>query len=108
APDEPDVLRGIADFYCRTDAFEKAEPILQEVLLPAGEAPPELLVWARRQLALGLARRAGDGDFEHALALLDGNRESVGQLLEDQRLRAYVLSTRPARRAEAVRLFEQT
>ena len=40
--------------------------------------------------------------------MLESNRKLAGPSIEDERLRAFVLSTRPERRGEAVRLFEKT
>ena len=107
-PNDPVLLRAAADFLCGTGQFAKAEPYLLKLSQSGSDAPAELQVWARRQLALGLAQGGTAGGFERALALLESNRKLAGQSIEDERLRAFVLSTRPERRGEAVRLFEKT
>jgi cellulose synthase operon protein C len=121
-PDDLAAVRQVAEFHLRADQPAKAEPLLRQLLLPAKSAPADLAQWARRQLAIVLvmarpedpATTGGDhattpeSDLDQALALLDQNVGAGGQLIEDQRLRAFVLSKARDRQAEAVRLFEET
>jgi Tfp pilus assembly protein PilF len=102
------LLRQMADFCVRSDQPAKAKSYLRSLLDPATMAPPDLVHWARRQLALVLALAGDPGDFQEALALLDKNATPQGLQVEDQRIRAFVLARRPLHRAEAVQLFEQT
>src|SRR5439155_16528712 len=106
-PDDWLLLRLIADFYCRSERFAQAEPHLLKLSASGVDVPWELQLWGRRQLAVGLAQRAGPGDFERALALLELNRTAKRWSVEDQRVHAFVLATRQARRVEAVGLIEE-
>jgi tetratricopeptide (TPR) repeat protein len=109
APEDFVLLRDQADFHCRAEDFARAEPLLRKIVDPATGAPSDITAWARRQWAIGLAQRGGAGDFDLALKLLADNRTSTGgPTVTDERVRAFVLSTNPARRQEAVALFEQT
>jgi predicted Zn-dependent protease len=98
------VIRCVAEFYLRTDQPARAEPHLRSLLAPTSEAPVEVAQWARRQLAIALALRKGPGDLAAALKELEKN----GDTIEDRRIKAFVLAADPARRPEAVRLFEST
>jgi len=105
--DDPVLVRQVAEFYLRGDQPGKAEVYLRRLLEPAA-APLELAAWARRELAVQLARRHGPEDFREALGLVERNATADGLPIADQRVKAFVLSTERGRAAEAVRLFEQT
>ncbi|HEV3445445.1 MAG TPA: tetratricopeptide repeat protein [Gemmataceae bacterium] len=106
APEDLVLMRQVADFFLRADQFAKAEPYLLK-LASATDTAPDLQEWARRQLALSLAR-AGPQDAARAMTWLDQNKTPTGWKVEDERARALILSTRPESRAAAVKLFEQT
>jgi predicted Zn-dependent protease len=95
-------VRCLAEFYCRSDQFAKAEPYLRMLIDPQVLAPGNLTAWASRQLALGLAA----GDFQQALALLKNNRSSKVPAVEDERAYAFVLGSQSVHRQEALRLLE--
>ena len=95
-------VRHLAEFYCRSDQFAKAEPYLRLLIDPQALAPGDLAAWASRQLAPGLAA----GDFQQALKLLESNRASKLLAVEDERAYAFVLGSQSAHRLEAMRLIE--
>jgi tetratricopeptide (TPR) repeat protein len=102
------VLRQVAEFHLDCDQLDNAETLLRRIIAPATKAPPEMLVWARRQLAILLGHQDETVANQEALTLIDKNRGPDGLLTDDSRIRAYVLSKNPESRQAAVRLFEQT
>ncbi len=108
APGDFVAVRQVAEFYLRGDQPAKAEPVLRHLLAPSTMAPADVALWARRQLAVVLAMGNAPGSQEEALNLLAKNSVPYGQLTEDERFRAFVLSCNPPSREDAVRLFEQT
>jgi tetratricopeptide (TPR) repeat protein len=105
-PDDCPVLAELAAFYRRQEQWARAAAVLRKLLDPQTGAPDEVLVEARRELALVLAEQGAAPDV--GLALLAENERVVGRRAADERARAAVLAADPARRAEAVRRFEQT
>ena len=101
-------IRQVAEFYLRGDQAAKAEQLLRRLLEPSAQAPLDVAVWARRQLAMVLALRRGPGSLQEALLVLDKNAPPGGALVEDDRVRAFVLCRTSGSEAEAVHLFEQT
>jgi tetratricopeptide (TPR) repeat protein len=101
-PQDPLALRGAAGFFLRAAQPARAEPHLR-ALLAAG-APEATAAWARRALAIALAIQGGYPRFKQAQAVLDASatRDSVA----DRQARALVLATQPARRRQAIALFE--
>jgi tetratricopeptide (TPR) repeat protein len=95
-PGDLEVLRSVILFHQRRGEYGQAEALARNLLkkdeLPAGEQ-----AWARRQLAFALAMSGDQSKYNEALALLDK---------ADQRLRALLLSTRPAQRREAIEMLE--
>jgi predicted Zn-dependent protease len=102
------LLSAAAEFFRRTDQPRKAEPLLRQLIDPATQAPGDYRVRARRHLALLLAANATDADYQEALALVDQNSKSRGATVDDDRVRAVVLASRPGQRREAIRLFEDS
>ncbi|HYV36734.1 MAG TPA: tetratricopeptide repeat protein [Gemmataceae bacterium] len=102
-----ETVRQAAEFYLRIDQQDKAEPLLRQLTQGSTLAPVDVVTWARRQLALVLARLNRPGAAQQALALLDLNA-SRGLSVEDERVRCFVLAFGLGKQAEAARLFEQT
>jgi tetratricopeptide (TPR) repeat protein len=106
-PANPAFIAVAADFYKRTGDFARAEPLLRRLMDPATKAPSPVVAAARRSLAIGLARQRGDpSSLEEALALVDDNLKA-GNAQTDRYAKVMVLATRPARRADAIRLLEE-
>jgi tetratricopeptide (TPR) repeat protein len=100
SPDDLVALRQLAEFHCRGDRFARAEPYLRRLLDPKLQTPGDLAAWALRQLAVGLA----ETDPQQALKLLTADRRTW----EDERVYLHVLGQLPERRAEAIRLLEES
>jgi tetratricopeptide (TPR) repeat protein len=105
-PGEPAVMSQIAGFYSRTGQRAKAEPWLRKLIDLPARAPEATVAGARRELALVLAFKGTYPAFQEALKLLEVNAKG-SESLEDRRIKALVLATQPARRREAIKLFEQ-
>ena len=54
-PNDPEMLRNMADFYGRNGQRAKAEPLLRRLLAAETEVPEKTAAWARRTLAMYLA-----------------------------------------------------
>ncbi|HOM15833.1 MAG TPA: tetratricopeptide repeat protein, partial [Thermoguttaceae bacterium] len=112
APENLGVLRATARFYMLTGQSEEAKRYLAQILTLAGRDPEKHrleLAEGRRWLARVLAAEGDWRQVRQALALLDRNAEK-GQLpLDDLRLKAAILASRPDRqsRLKAIELLEQ-
>jgi len=112
APENLGVLRAVARFYMLTGQSEEAKRYLAQVLALAGREPEKHrleLAEGRRWLARVLAAEGDWRQVQQALALLDRNGQG-GQLpVEDLRLKAAILASRPDRpsRLKAIELLEQ-
>ncbi len=100
-PGDVALLRGISEFFRRSDQPGKAEPFLRTLLDPRTHAPADYVARARRHLAVVLAP-GGETNYQEALALLPLKEATF----HDERARALVLATRPEQRIEALRLFD--
>jgi tetratricopeptide (TPR) repeat protein len=104
-PDDVTVLREAASFYLeagRPNAASVLRRLADQNTAPAGDR-----AWARRQLALRLAKGGGYRQFQEALALVDRNLQVLGGSVEDQRAKALILAGQPSRQREAIALLEQ-
>lgn len=106
-PNDPVLLRNVASFYGRHGPHAKAEPLLRKLLHADTEAPDTTVKWARRALALVLAKSSDYPKFTEALALLEKNRDKGQLALADEQTRAMVLSEHPGHRAAAIKELEQ-
>jgi tetratricopeptide (TPR) repeat protein len=100
------VFRQAADFYLRHNQFARAAPHLRKLLETGVDVPEADLLWARRNLAIGLAVSGGYPGFQEALALLDETTRAGKTTRDDLRAAAVVLAQHPSRRADAIHLFE--
>jgi tetratricopeptide (TPR) repeat protein len=106
-PDDAATRRSAALFYLRREQFPNAEPHLRKLLTVKPAPAPEVVAFARRRLAIGLAGMGGYPRFQEALDLVEQNLRAGGGV-EDQRAKARVLASRPNRMAEALALMEST
>jgi len=108
APKDPFVVAWAADFLARTGKGPQAEKQLQRII--AGQVPvaERVVLWARRKLAGILAARGGYPNLQQALDLIDRNLAAAGPSVEDQRMKAMLLASHPARtrRQEAIQILE--
>lgn len=105
-PDDTAIMLNLANFYLGTQKPDQAKILLKKVIDPDLKAPQAVVASARRSMALSLAN--GDSQsFMEATSLLDKNILEEGGLLEDQRLKALLLASRPGHRREAIAKFEE-
>ena len=98
SPQNPSLIRRVAEFYVATDKFSEAEPLLLQ--LAGEEAESDLTVsevdrsWARRNLGLTYGLRGDPKMFDRAEALITANLEQNEQSLEDKRVLAMIYGSR--------------
>jgi tetratricopeptide (TPR) repeat protein len=102
-PNDPQVLRGAANFYAGIGQPARAAPLLGKLIDPATKAPEPTVAWARRTLALTMPTLGSYSQFKEAVALLDANGAATP---EDRLAKAVVLGMQPVHRREAIHLFE--
>ncbi len=88
APDSPRVLARIASFYMPRD-INKSIAYLDQLVKSTPDCPE------RKVLATLLANRAGKGDLERALKLLESTSATIAATPEDRRIHALLLTRRP-------------
>ncbi|MEX0724832.1 MAG: tetratricopeptide repeat protein [Planctomycetaceae bacterium] len=106
--DNPLILSLVSEFYIRTGALDKAEPLLDQLLSGELKVDQPLVFDARRRLATVWAQKDYAG-FRRGLALLEENAKDAKPFRQDLLLRARLLAQypRPDNRREAVRLFKE-
>ncbi len=102
------LLQRLASLLIRLNRAKEAEPLLVKMLGPTVVAPEANMTWARRQLALLLADRGGDANYQGALSLLEENRKNSREAIADVRARAFVQATRPDGRLAALKTLEES
>jgi cellulose synthase operon protein C len=119
APEDNNMLRGVATFYLRHGRHAEAQPLLRQMLEIKPRQPESEVVWARHNMALVLAATATGNypQFLQALAMVDLTIDKTGKVVEtstaeagpvDLRSRAHVLAQQPqrAQRKKAIALLE--
>jgi cellulose synthase operon protein C len=106
-PDNPAAKQELIRFFVEINQFEKARPLLEEVIAVDPQGKPELenqVRWARRQLARVITSSALYADFLKARKLIEANAIDGKLLDEDILLWVQLSSNRPERvsRQEAV------
>lgn len=104
APNDVATLARAADFNRRADQADLAEKSYRRLLDPALHAPTEYVAPARRQLAVLLAPR----DRTQALAVLEPNKQLLGEAGADQRVRWFIQSLTASARSDAISKFEDS
>jgi len=105
-PADAIVVRMVAVSHMRAGEFGDALPHLRKLLaVPVDDGTT---LWTRRNLALALAAGGSYAAFKEALALVDQNLQRPNPAVEDQRIRALVLSTQPSRRRESIAVLEKS
>lgn len=102
------VIRSAAEFHVDTQNVGRAKPLLDALLDPKTNAPPETIAWARRAMAL-LAVRSGDQRLvREAIARFEQNGPGTSSLEpDDQRVVAVLLTASPDRRDEGVAALDK-
>jgi len=108
APNDPAIVRALADFYLRTGRPRQAEPQLDRLITGQVKASEDDLSWGRRSLGIALLTRGGYPNLERARGLVDQNLQASGGSLPDLRAKALVLASYPSRqqRREAIKMWE--
>jgi Tfp pilus assembly protein PilF len=103
-PNDVALLAAAADFQRRAGHEARAAALWRHLLAPQCEAPLDLAVRARRQLAVLLA---GAAPVE-ALGLLDSNRRALGATVADERIRLFVLGQSAEERNTSLTQFRDS
>jgi cellulose synthase operon protein C len=98
SPESVAVIRHLADFLVHHGQPEQALPYLRKLIEPATKAAESDVIWARRQLALQMARLGDFDQFREALALVEENTHRGGGTLDDEKTLAILLSSHPETR----------
>jgi tetratricopeptide (TPR) repeat protein len=105
-PNDPATLRVVADFYLRTGQNPKADPYLKRILDARIRAPEPLVIWARRNRAIGLALQGGYQRIREGQALIEENLRA-GDDVEDWRAKALLQAKEPGGLRGAIRTLEE-
>ncbi|MGW8257639.1 MAG: tetratricopeptide repeat protein, partial [Thermoguttaceae bacterium] len=103
-PDDPDIVRKVAEFYQRIGKLAEAEALLKRIVDGKVQGSTEELIWARRKLALLTASKGGLVNLETARALLQKNLKIAADSTEDLRIKAKVeaIDPRETRKDDAI------
>jgi len=110
APDNPAIIRQVAEFYLRTGRADSARAQLERITSGQVQAPETDVVWGRRSMALLLAAQGGYENLQKGLELIRQNRTAGQQpSIQDLRAEALLLSAHPQRkkRIEGRQLLEK-
>ena len=107
APEDPQIVRRVADFHLRSRQLAAAEPLLKQLVAGKGNPAADDVIWARRHLAMSLASYGGYANLQAALKMINENlvaREANEQDPQDLRLLASFLAIDPSatRRLQAI------
>jgi tetratricopeptide (TPR) repeat protein len=103
-PNDPGVVRSVADFYQRIGKTVEAEALLRLVIEGKVKGDDANLFWARRQLALITAAKGGLINMEAARKLIEQNLAAAANSPDDMRIKARfsALDPRRSRKDEAI------
>jgi tetratricopeptide (TPR) repeat protein len=96
-PNDPGVVRSVADFYQRIGKTVEAEALLRLVIDGKVKGDDANLFWARRQLALITAAKGGILNMEAARILIEQNLAAAANSPDDMRIKARFLALDPRR-----------
>ncbi|MFI5457357.1 MAG: tetratricopeptide repeat protein [Isosphaerales bacterium] len=106
-PGDAATLRLAANFFLDQNRPDQAGPLVAELLKPAIGASKADMAWARRaQYMLGFASGVKPEQVEQTLGLVEENLKSDPNDLDEQRMRAVLLSMRYSRRKESIQALE--
>lgn len=108
APENPQTIRLVAEFYRRTGRSADAEALLRKIVDQGVKAQDSDVISARRSLADIVLARGGDANLQKARDLIEKNLATAKPAVEDRRRKAWLdaADSRPARRASAIRGLE--
>ncbi|GIW87724.1 MAG: hypothetical protein KatS3mg108_2048 [Isosphaeraceae bacterium] len=99
-------LRAAAASALRQRRYDRAQSLLNSLLDPASQAPPEAVQWARRSQSMLEVRFGSLEQIDSALQTIEASLQANPANLDDRRLRALLLAMRPSRRQEAIAELE--
>jgi cellulose synthase operon protein C len=107
-PQNPAIIRAVADFYYRAGKPAPAEALLRQILDGKIKVSEADTLWARRQLAVILASRGGYQNKQKARELIEKNLAAKEASILDRRVKAGLDASDPdrTRREEAIRSLE--
>ena len=106
-PADPKSVQKLAGFYTRNGKLDKAEPLLRKLLDQTGKTPTPMVHWARRNLAMVLARKGTYRQFLAGLELLEKNKTKNQLSVLDQQVQAAIQAQHPAHRIEALKTLKR-
>jgi len=108
APQDPFVVRSVADFYCRTGKPLPAEALLRRIIDGKVKTEQPDVIWARRQLAIIYAARGGYQNLQKARQLIEDNLAAAESSVLDRRVKASLDAADPSRsrRDDAIAVLE--
>jgi len=109
APEDPFVVRSVADFYYRAGKAVPAEALLKRILDGKVKAQEPDIIWARRNLAIILAARGGYQNTQKARDLIEENLAASEVSVLDRRVMASLSASdpKPSLRAKAIGILEE-
>jgi cellulose synthase operon protein C len=96
-PNDPGVVRSVADFYQRIGKTVEAEALLQLIISGKVKGDDANLFWARRQLAVIIAAKGGLLNMEAARKLIEQNLAAAADSADDLRIKARLDAQDPRR-----------
>ncbi len=108
-PNDPEVVRSVADFYQRIGKMVEAEALLRLIIDGKVKGDDANLFWARRQLAQITAAKGGSINIEAARNLIEQNLTATGNSADDWRMIATfdTIDPRKSRRDEAIDILRK-
>jgi tetratricopeptide (TPR) repeat protein len=108
-PDDPGVVRSVADFYQRIGKTTDAEALLRMIIDGKVKGDEANLLWARRELAKITAAKGGLLNMEAARKLIQQNLDASANSADDMRIKAKfsALDPRASRRDEAIDILKK-
>jgi cellulose synthase operon protein C len=103
---DPAALRTAIAFYLSRGRTDLVDKYLDILLHHAPRVSADELAWARRTRATLLIRTGRPDDMDQALNMVDQNLTAIPRSVEDRRLKATILATRPTGRPEAIKILE--
>jgi len=107
APNNPSIVRTVAEFYWRIGKYKQAEDQLQRIIEGEVQAQQADVMWARRLWALILLNQGRYQSLQKAQELTEQNLKLDPSSIQDRRLMATILAAIPGHTADAARLFEE-
>jgi tetratricopeptide (TPR) repeat protein len=108
APNDPAVVRCLAEFYVKQGKSPQAETQLRRITAGRLKTSQADLLWGRRALAVILGGQGTYGALQQGIDLVEQNLATSGAAVQDRRVKAILLSGHPLRRQrqKAIEILE--